>query len=221
MSEVVPRLWSDFDGTAVAIVRKTNPRNWSKYPLLGVDGYADFLRGVQSAGVDVAGVVSRRPDILVRRMATARSITKLGYAEFFTIPEQIVHKGSEEAKGKFVAEQSCLATIGMLEDKPHKLGSVLLEALTGPMLPTQVPHHPIVLGVVAHDSSQKYIERLAEMVETTKNGGLVVNETGPSPMAPIGLSIRGESVLLDVVQLEPYSKNAGAEFGHRLLEAAI
>lgn len=217
MTELQPRLWSDFDGTAVGLVSKTNPCNWSKYPLSGIEGYADFLKGVASTGVEMAGVVTRRPDIFIRRMATARSITKLGFGEFFPA---VVHKGSEEAKGRFVAEQSRETTIGMLEDKPHKLGAVLLGAgaLSETIQHPEAPHHPIVLGVVKHGQSQEYVERLAAQANAMASGGLTVTETGP--ITAIGLSIQSEQLSLEVVQLQPYSQYAGEAFGRTILNAA-
>ena len=220
MAKTTPRLWSDFDGTAVALAKKTQPRNWSKYPLAGLEGYVDFLRGVSSTGVEVAGIVSRRPDIFVRRMATARSIATLGYGEFFTDTSKIVHAGSEQAKGGFIAEQSREATVGILEDKPHKLGAVPLGVLQGSDFPT-LPHHPVVLGVVAHPRSQEYIERLTEGTRSAvigSRGRLDIQQTGTGATA--SLSMRSESVSLDVVQLQPYSEQAGQEFGALLLKAA-
>ncbi len=222
MSEQTPRLWSDFDGTAVVIARKSDPRNWSKYPLRGLAGYSDFLKGVQSTGVEIAGVVSRRPDIFIRRMATARSITKLGFANFFSRSEQIVHKGSEAAKGRFIAEQSRQTTVGMLEDKPHKLGAILLGALTEPLQHPEATHHPIVLGVVSHGRSQEYIERLVEQAKARTTGDLFVTEfaSGVGPAAIIGFRLEAEALTLHVTPLQPYSEDAGAAFGHKLLEVA-
>ena len=211
MSKTAPKLWSDFDGTAVAIAKKTNPRNWSKYPLPGIEGYADFLRGVSSTGVEIAGVVSRRPDFFIRRMATARSIAKLGYGEFFPRPEQIVHRSSDEAKGRFLAEESRAATIGMLEDKPHKLGAILLGALSAAVQPAEIPHNPILIGVVSHKDSQRHIGELARQAEL---GGLKVTETGP--MTAIGMDIKTDHFALQVVQLRPYSVYSGEDFGNRL-----
>lgn len=218
MIDPAPRLWSDFDGTAVAIARKTNPRNWSKYPLPGLAGYVDFLRGVQTSGVEVAGVVSRRPDILVRRLATTRSIVRLGFLEFFGNSSQIVLAGSEEAKGRFIAEQSKNAPIGMLEDKPHALGKVLIGVMQGSDYPI-FPHHPITLGVVNHPKSQEYIERLAEHAAGLEAVGVSTREV-PSN-AGLGFSLRSESLSIDVVQLEPYTELAGKAFGQRLLETKI
>lgn len=215
MSEQAPRLWSDFDGTAVGIVGKTNPRNWSKYPLPAIEGYADFLRGVQATGVEIAGVVSRRPDIFVRRMATARSIRKLGFSEFFTRPDQIVHQGSEEAKGRFVAEQSRATAVGMLEDKPHKLGAVLLGALSEHVQHPEVPNNPILLGVVKHGKSQEYIERLATAANALTSNDITVSETGP--ITSVGLSVEADGFSMNVVQLPTFSQFTGRDFGQQLL----
>lgn len=208
-----PRLWSDFDGTAVGLVGKADPRNWSKYPLPGIEGYAEFLTGVRASGVEVAGVVSRRPDILLRRMATARSITKLGFGEFFTRPEQIVLAGSEEAKGMFVVEQSRDTTTGMLEDNPHKLGAVLLDAMTRPTDDT-APSHPIVLGVVSHGRSVEYAEKLYYQALGAASGmdELEVKTAGESDRFSV-LNTRSMTRLL-VVPLEPYSRQAGEAFGN-------
>ncbi len=222
MSEAVPRLWSDFDGTAVAIAKKSSPRNWSKYPLPGLDGYIDFLKGVHLTGVEIAGIVTRRPDISVRRLATARSIRKLGYADFFNRPEQLVHTGSEEAKGRFIAEQSRVTTIGMLEDKPHKLGSVLLGALTEPRQYPRVSHHPILIGAVLHARSQEYMERLIAQASTITTGNLCVTEFahGVATAPTAGFTLESEFLSLHVVPLQTYSEQAGSAFGRTLLGIA-
>lgn len=215
MSELIPRLWSDFDGTAVRIVSKINPCNWLKYPLPAIEGYADFLRGVRSTDVEIAGIVSRRPDIAVRRMATARSIAKLGFSEFFPYPDQIVHKGSEKAKGRFVAEQSRATAVGMLEDKPHKLGvAVLLGVLLEhAQRPESATYNPILLGAVNHGRSQEYIERLAAVADALVGNSIAVSEVED------GLSIKADGFSMDVVRLQPFSQSAGQEFGRRLVDS--
>lgn len=218
MSEQTPKLWSDFDGTAVAVVRKINPRNWSKYPLPSIAGYSDFLRGVRASGVEIAGVVSRRPDILARRMATSRSITKLGFSEFFGKRDQIVHAGSDSAKGRFVARQSEASAIGMLEDKPHHLGSIIIGALIEPSSP-DISHHPILLGVVNHRRSQEHIEVLHDMTTKNLKGDINISQTGESGLW--GLEITCARFLLDVVQLAPYTNQSGEEFGNRLQALSV
>jgi len=215
-----PELWSDFDGTAVGTTRKIDPRNWTKYPLPALHGYVAFLRGVQSAGVDIGGVVSRRPDILVRRFVTTRSVSKLGLSEFFGDHRQLVHAGSEEAKGRFLIERSRRTTVGMLEDKPHKLGSVLLSALSAA---TQLPDssrtlNPIIMGAVAHNRSQEYLERLLERVKTQPDLNLQVSEiadAGSHP-TPTGFTLEAASVKLCVLALSPYTERSGERFGYLL-----
>lgn len=217
MIEPRPELWSDFDGTAVKIAKKTDPRNWSKYPLPGVKGYADFLRGVHESGVEVAGIVSRRPNIFLRRLATSRSVSKLGYSEFFGSKNQIVLTGSEEAKGRFVVERSRETPVAMVEDKPHKLGSVLLGALTEPLARPEIPHHPILLGVVHHPRSQEYVESLYQSVNRlAAQSDLQVTQTGP--MTALGMTIVAEQFALHVVQLSPYAEYIGQEFGQKLID---
>lgn len=218
MSEIAPVLWSDFDGTAVAIAKKTNPRNLSKYPLPEMRGYANFLQGFASTDGEIAGVISERPDTFIRRMATARSIAKLGYGNFFPRRDQIVHMGSEEAKGRFVAEQSRKTTIGVLEDKPHKLGAVLLGALTEDVEQPEQPQNPILLGVVKHAQSQRHIEELAKYARRITSNDISVAWTGP--MTSVGINIEANGISLQVVQLEPFSIFSGEKFGHQLLELA-
>jgi hypothetical protein len=222
MIEIAPRLWSDFDGTAVGIAKKTNPRNWSKYPLPGIVGYADFLRGVQSTGVEIAGIVSRRPDMFIRRFATGLSVHTLGYQEFFDEPKKIVHAGSEKAKGQFVVEQSKATVIGILEDKPHKLGAVMLGALKEARVHPKTAHNPIVMGVVSHDKSQENLERMAESAAAAQHRDLDIIELDSSETGINGFCFELESLRLAVVQLRPYSLESGKEFGQMLLdEAAI
>lgn len=212
-------VWSDFDGTAVEITGAANPRNWSKYPLAGLAGYNDFLKGIRSTGVGIAGVVSRRPDVFIRRMATAWSISRLGFTELPTRRDQIVHTGSEEKKGRFIAARSREVPVGMLEDRPHRLGAVLLGIMTEPAQSPKTLHHPITVGVVAHPRSQEYIDRLVERAASMTHAGLRVSELndGIEPEAATGFLFQTELLNLQVVQLNPYSQVAGEAFGRRLL----
>lgn len=218
MSELTPKLWSDFDGTAVRLARGYDPRNWAKYPLPVMEGYPDFLGGVQSKGVEIGGVVSRRPNIFVRRLATVKSIENLDLLDFF-MGKQVALEGSEEAKGKFVARQSRQTVVGMLEDKPHRHGVALMSALGENDRIPDVPPHPILIGVVNHARSGEYIDRLAEhagdalsdlSADVTASGNEITN----------GFTVRTGSLNMHVVQLEPYSEAAGQEFGQRLVDLA-
>lgn len=225
MSEIQPRLWSDFDGTAVEKLSKKNPWQWRrnllKTKLKGLPGYGSFLQGVESVGVEIAGVVSRRPEVWPRRGNTMRSIAELGIGNYFDAAK-VVLTGSEEAKGQFVLEQSRISTIGMLEDKPHKLGAVLLGALTEPAQHLEVPRHPILLGVVSHSRSQEYIERLVEQADAKTIGGLHVTESSCGGGRATSTSFRLETEFLNlhVTPLQPYSEQAGEAFGRAILDIA-
>ncbi len=212
MTYPTPELWSDFDGTAVALVRKTNPRNWIKYPLPALTGYLDFLKGVQSTGIEIGGIVSRRPDIYPRRWATMRSIARLGMASYFG--KQVVLTGSETAKGQFVVERSRQTTVGIIEDKPHRLIEVLLSMLSEP----EQPLNSILLGIVSHARSQEYLERSLEIAEARTSGVLSVNQfaDGSIPASTTSFSLKADAIDLHVVPLGSYSESAGREFGHSL-----
>ena len=111
-------LWSDFDGTAVGLKGKTDPRNWTKYPLPLKQGYANFLNGVHTSGVDIAGIVSRRPDIWPRRFVTHRSIAKLGLENYFN-DTNVILAGSEFLKAQHVVARASNKQVGIIDDKPH------------------------------------------------------------------------------------------------------
>src|SRR5690606_11352284 len=120
-----PELWCDFDGTLVTTRSKIDPRNWTKYPMDGVPEAAYFLGGVLGEGVDVAGIVSRR-SAHFRSSVTRWALRDTGLDRYFTDPGNIVLAGSEENKGRFLVKRSRERTVGMLEDKPHHLGRVIL-----------------------------------------------------------------------------------------------
>jgi hypothetical protein len=218
MSEFTPRLWSDFDGTAVRKFGTSDPRNWTKYPLPGIPDYLEFIKGVQSAGVEFAGVVTKRKRV-VRQLVTNMSLNQLGYSDIIK-PNMVEYAGTEERKGYFIALKSTEGAVGMIDDKPHKLGIAILEALALPLRATRDPSiNPILLGVVPQfDKSQEYIEKLAEQAVTVPIDGLQVIETGSNGIA--GLAIRAENLVLDVIQLAPYSQIEGKDFSLRLLQLA-
>lgn len=214
-----PQLWSDFDGTAVETVSKANPRNWLKYPLAGLAGYVEFLRGVQAGGVEVAGIISRRPEIAPRRWATNRTIAQLGLSEFFSNPSQVLLVGSETAKAFHLSVESAFGTVGVIDDKPHKVGQALLKNLfvDAPKVAEHRDHNPIVLGVIAHEKSQEYVERLVDqadiLVDVQRDGLRIEEVTGG------GVSIVGRALNLRVVQLEPFTRQAGEHFASTMLMA--
>ncbi len=211
-------LHSDFDGTAVKLRRLFDPRNWSKYPLEGIEHYGSFLLGAQLEGVRIGSVVSRRPDIWPRRWATARSIADLGLSDTFSEPGQMVLAGSEAAKGAFVVERAQEGMpIGFVDDRPHRIGPSLLAALTA--TPEQTPLAPITLGVANHGRSGEYMMRFIDEARGAPD------ETGISVVERIAdhaftLHDRDERFRLDVVQLAPYSLDTGGRFAEQILASA-
>lgn len=210
-----PKLWSDFDGTAVEIVSKANPRNWSKYPLKGLDGYVEFLRGVQDGGVDFAGIVSRRPNIAPRRLATKLSVAKLGIDEFFRGEQQVVLTGNEHKKGTFVADQAADRVVGIIDDKPHKIGVAILNALKRP----SVFRSTVVVGAVNHSKTQMYVEGLANAAVQHKTDALAagVPAIDVEDRTDGGLILTGSNFDIHVVPVEPYSAEAGQAFAQTML----
>lgn len=213
MAEAKPRLWSDFDGTAVALARKMDPRNWTKYPLKGLPGFTDFLSGAIREGVDFAGIVSRRPDIAPRRWVTMRSIRVLGIAGHFSDAANVVLAGSEEAKGRFLVDESRNSVVGMVEDKPHRLGKILIGSLLEAAAASEEINHTIVLGVVDHSKTDEYTERLLTSVESISRELTVESQDGL-------YTLRGPSFVVEVTQVGPYSEAAGRQFAHRLHRSA-
>lgn len=208
MSEPEARLISDFDGTAVAIMSKFDPRNWMKYPLPVIEGYLDFLRGAHLGGVEIAAIASRRPDILPRRIATARSVAKLGMDAYFGEGRgRVVLAGSERSKAEFVLAKSIGVPTGMIDDKPHRIGAELVEGMRRLSETPEVEERRILLGVVNHTRSEAYIRRFASDVQ--QSGGEVLDTDS-------GVRVVVAEHTLDVVLLEPYSQQAGQQFAERL-----
>lgn len=203
-------LWSDFDGTGIHLMKKHDPRNWTKYPVRMIDGYLEFLEGVQRGGVEVAGIVSRRGR--VRSGVTQRSIAQLGMSGFFGQPGQVVLAGSETAKAQHVANRARLRPVGVLEDKPHNLGLELTKIIGswhegGPRL-------GITLGAIDHPKRDEYLDRLATLATATAQAsGVEVESAGSS------LCIVAAAAELRVVPVEPYSALAGEIFARQLCSA--
>lgn len=211
-------LWSDFDGTAVEKLSKGKPAHWRrnffKTDLAPIAGYAAFLNGVRSAGVEIAGVVSRRAEF--RRRTTMASIGELGLEEVFT-PDRVMLMGSEEAKGRFVAERSRAATVAVIEDQPQKLGPVILGALLEAAENDMIQHHPLVLGVVSHPNAVGRYNRFLGDAGLNKSLPL---ETSDFDFDGDGVMIATSNYELHVGVIYPYSYQAGHLFGSRLQEFA-
>lgn len=203
-----PILFSDFDGTAVETVGKLNPRNLTKYPLRPIDGWYDFMCGALYCGVDLGGVVSRRPNIWPRRFVTDKTMSEIGGYIIFE-PSQVVLAGSESAKAGVLVRHADARLVGMIDDKPHRIGIEILKcgAVEKGAPASANPAH-VVLGVVDTAKADQYIERT--LVKSDKLGyevqeGVVVGD------AEIAV-ITNEQTRLDVVQLRPYSYESGIGF---------
>lgn len=222
--DVGVELWSDFDGTVVEKRKWYEPRNWTKYPLGGIEGYGDFIQGVEDAEVKIAGVISRRPDIAQRRHVTQKSIAALGLAGVFS--DESVHLlGSDGAKAAMLIDRSKEAVVGMIDDNSHDLA---LHALAQSALRRTGAHrHPIVLGAVSGTSTD---ERVDNFLQDFRNLGIVgsqvsVEENGYQSDGytsdTIRVSTRNDIGLsLEIVALPEYSHSAGDAFARHLLRAA-
>lgn len=201
--------WSDFDGTAVKKLQLWDPRNSSKYPLPPMKGYTDFIEGVGSE-VPIGGVVSRRPNIAVRRWATNRSVKAMGLGEVFP-PERIIHTGGELAKAAFVSALSERGPIGMLEDAAR-----LVPDLAKIGAHKQEFGHPIVIGMVEHPKREQRIDAMAAEILKLLGTGVYLEEA----IYGQGFSVHSNNEAhIHVIQMPPLGKPAGKEFG-RIMKAA-
>lgn len=213
-----PELWSDFDGTGVHVVESRTglplqfayPRNWAKWPLKGIEGYSEFLKGVQESGVNIAGVVSRRQTW--RRGVTRSSMAKLGVSDL--LPDVQLLK-TEEAKGRFVAQRTTSGVVGMLEDKPHKLVPEIVQGMLVSAtrnLELTDGRKNLVLGVVDHSKSEDRIAKVKDFLTRRPSWIQDVQDWGDGGLESRGTSLTGHFGLL-ITPLEPYSREAGQSFG--------
>jgi hypothetical protein len=155
-----PELWSDFDGTAVELAKKHQPRNWRKYPLQMIDGYDEFLEGVSDGGIKLSGIVSRRPNIKQRRRVTMRSIEENGLDRFFP-EENVVLTGSEQSKAEFILKQAECGVVVLADDKPHKIGSEILKILQSGVRGAEGGSgRTLILGVAGEEFAHRNSTRL-------------------------------------------------------------
>lgn len=213
-------LWSDFDGTAIKIARARyiNPKNWLKTGLAGLPGYRDFLDGARDGGLEIAGVVSRRPDIAIRRYTTQLAINYQDLHPYFDPPAQVVLTGNEEAKAMHLVNEACDNPVAMIDDKPHKIGALLIDRLTS-IHRLHVndrdcvwpPLDRVTLGGVANKHQAEDIEELLTAVKASPGIDQV-----PRPEISAHDIVLRESTnsnpLLRVVALQPYSYKAGVQF---------
>lgn len=208
-----PEVWSDFDGTAVETVGIANPRNWLKYPLAMIAGYSDFLSGINVSGSQVAGVVSRRPDIFPRRLATHLSMYDHDINR--VLKNNVVLTGSESKKGLFVAHKAMNTVVGLLEDKPHRIGVEVVKALSATVGEYEVAE--VVIGVPQEDDAFDKIARFErQMCQKRDEFGLGFIGTD---LDSKNVTIYGEGgFTVRVMPLEGYSFESGTSFGSHLVD---
>lgn len=205
-----PRLLSDFDGTAVETVGRLNPRNWLKYPLPMKKGYLDFLDGVQSAGVEVKGIVSCRPDIAMRRIATYRSIAKLGMGCYFD-ENDVIHATREVIKAGVIVANGLEGPTGTIDDRPHKIGMALLHVMD--KMP-DTEDSLITLGVVSGKYSDDYVDIFLERVSLQEDWAISLGKEDTYVVSKGSYSI-------SLTKLKGYSQEEGRIFGERIKSEAV
>lgn len=209
---ITPKLWSDFDGTIVAPFT-WNPFGWSKSLFAGKEGYTDFLQGVQNGGVEIAGIVSRRPNIPLIRLATALTITKFGLRRFFDHPDRVILTSSDGNKGRFVVKQAKNKVIGIIDDMPHLVGRTILNAFLEQTVSEKLEDHRcVVLGVVKQPRSEEYINKFIR--ETiAKDCGFKVIKHGNGIFT---VHNSNNTFKLGVISLNSYNVKSGEIFAKQL-----
>ena len=126
-------------------------------------------------------------------------------------------QGSEEDKAKRVVADAATTkeklgrVVGMIEDKPHKLGLEIVKHILG----NGEVYEPIVIGVVNHPEAGSRIERLEKTVIAQFGGKVTVDRENVGVQF---INHENGSFSLDVVQLGDYSEIAGSRFANRLLD---
>lgn len=210
-------VWSDFDGTIIESIPTNNITSWMRRPMGGIAGYEDFLRGIQLAEVSVEGVISRRPDSDLWQYFTQRSMARQGLGGYFR--DATVHLlASERAKAEWVIDRSRDRVVGIIEDRPHRLGASLLGLLTS--MPDDVVRRPIVVGAVQHSGTDLFFEKFLGQAEYLAGAGHDIETTLNSFRAvdtnKVAISVEAENFRLDVVPLPKYSERAGIVVGKYL-----
>lgn len=218
-----PLIHFDFDGTIVQTAPKYSLRNFRKYPLVPMQGFQDFFSGLHVEDgegnplIEIGRIISRRPNINQRRRVTSRSLLDCQLnGEFYD--GYVCLEGSEEDKAKRVIEDSATIdkekpgrVVGMIEDKPHKLGLEIVQHVLG----NGEVHEPIVIGVVNHPEAGSRIEILEKTVVAQFGGKITVDHENDGIQF---ISHENGSFSLDVIQLGDYSEIAGSSFANRLLD---
>ncbi len=210
-------LWSDFDGTAVATYKYNIWKKVTKLGLPLIDGYKDFLDGVKLEGVDVAGVVTRRPDILIRRYATQKSIAEHGLAEYFSQDNPVIYAGSETKKAQHMIDRSSEVKFGLIDDRPQRVGREILDILASEVERDNNSKRFIALGGVDGENSAEGFRELVDYAEELAKDSqdMSVKEfdyKASDKLTNAGYEIKIGRTTLDVVRLANYSTDSGRAF---------
>lgn len=217
-----PEALFDFDGSLVHLAnRNISLQNALKYPMYARIESDRFIQGVASTGVEIGPIVSRRPRI-GRTFVTRRTLTDTGLSRWFPAQDDVILAGSihpgkfrqsEERKAGVVIDHNVDRVVGMIDDKPDKLGKLLLEGL----LENDCTNKPLVLGVVPTPQSSQRTDALLTQAEVS---GWKVTEQQKNQDEMAGYNLQfgssGIQLLVKVVQLEPFSYETGVEFGQQL-----
>lgn len=193
------------DGTIIQTIFHHNPRNWLKLWPTGKAGYKQFLEALQSDGIAVHGLVSRRPNLWIIRWITQKTITRLKLTHYFPA-EHIVLAGSDEYKGTFVAEQASKSPVVMIEDKPYRIGPVMVKSRL------QTMGYPLTLAVVPHSRAAKYTLRLRKLLEQMPR--VTIHTDSDQQFSVYGSDPR--RALMHVVVLQEYSAKSGRALAKQL-----
>lgn len=210
-----PVLWSDFDGTAVELVPIYKPRNWWKYPVTPIEGYNEFLQGVEHGGIAIGGIASQRQNLSQRRNVTTRTIRFKGIKALEDKPVKLM--GGESGKAAVVVEESKLHKGVLIDDVPYSVGPFLLDGLYSAALSRSeqagqdIPPLHVVLGAVSHRKTDGYLDLMEGRMNLTKVADPIHHEDGSR-------SFVGEGFTLDVMKLQPYSYDAGVAFAEQVLD---
>ena len=137
---------------------------------------------------------------------TQKSIKRLKLTNFFKT-DRIILSGSDEVKGGFVAKQSLSNPVIMVEDKPYKIGPVIVARLRSKY------RYPVTLAVVPHPRAKRYIRRLHSKLSGIPDINLLTSTHGDLKV----YDKTNKTLLMRVILLDPYSSKSGQKLAKQLL----
>ena len=208
---------TDFDGTLVEKLDPRNPLHWRrnvlKTGLEEIEGWQDFFQGALSIpGITMGGVVSRRPDIGIRRRATEKFLA----GTILDQPEtEVALTGSEVAKARYIVDVAIangwMIATGMVEDMPQRLVPELIKQFA--LREVDQGHKPSLL--IAAVNSPHLYERIGKAIDRVK----AMEDPNISCRMGAGAArFSSPQATIDVVPLRIYSKSIGEGFGNALYD---